>query len=106
MDKLQDPGRVPDWLKRTGVRESGVYYQAFPYRGHLYWRLSGMIYLEEEDFRRGAEILKGLCDRVAEGEHVKGGWQGPVVAWETSSEESALDTPRTGEYLGVGWMDE
>lgn len=69
VESIKDAAKVPGWLKLTAVRESSLYYQAFLYRGHLYWRLSGMIYVEDADFRKGAEILKGLCSRVRKGEH-------------------------------------
>lgn len=64
------PDAVTPWLKVTGNAENGIYYQTILYRGHWYWRLSGTVYLEEADFRRGAEVLKTLCERVAKGEHV------------------------------------
>ncbi|KAI1775502.1 putative aminotransferase family protein [Hypoxylon cercidicola] len=63
---------VSDWFKETGIRESGMYFQTVLYRGLWYWRISGMVYVEVEDFRRGAEVLKGLCERVRRGEHIKG----------------------------------
>lgn len=62
---------VSDWFKETGVRESGVYFQTVLYRGVWYWRVSGMVYVGVEDFKRGAEVLKGLCERVCKGEHIK-----------------------------------
>ncbi|KAI1208363.1 putative aminotransferase family protein [Annulohypoxylon truncatum] len=64
--------KVSDWFKKTGYRENGIYFQTVLYRGVWWWRISGMIYVEVEDFRKGAEILKGLCERVRNGEHVKG----------------------------------
>ncbi|RYP60529.1 hypothetical protein DL770_009973 [Monosporascus sp. CRB-9-2] len=70
LDSTPCPEKVTDWLKRTGVSESGMYYQTILYRGHWYWRISGMIYLEQADYRKGAEVLKGLCERVSKGEHV------------------------------------
>lgn len=63
---------VSDWFKETGSRESGMYFQTVLYGGVWYWRVSGMVYVEVEDFRRGAEVLRGLCERVRRGEHVKG----------------------------------
>ncbi|KAI0161911.1 putative aminotransferase family protein [Hypoxylon sp. FL1284] len=62
---------VSDWFKETGIRESGMYFQTVLYDKKWYWRISGMIYVEVEDFRKGAEVLKGLCERVRKGEHVK-----------------------------------
>ncbi|KAI0892713.1 putative aminotransferase family protein [Annulohypoxylon nitens] len=63
--------KISDWFKQTGYRENGTYFQTVFYRGVWWWRISGMIYVEVEDFRKGAEILKGLCERVRNGEHIK-----------------------------------
>ncbi|KAI2465003.1 putative aminotransferase family protein [Annulohypoxylon bovei var. microspora] len=63
--------KVSDWFKKTGFRESGTYFQTVFYRGVWWWRISGMVYVEVEDFRKGAEVLKGLCERVRNGEHIK-----------------------------------
>ncbi|KAI0478386.1 pyridoxal phosphate-dependent transferase, partial [Xylariaceae sp. FL0804] len=62
--------KVIAMLKRTAYEESGMYFQTCLYRGAFWWRLSGMVYVEEDDFRRGAEVLKGLCERVKQGEHL------------------------------------
>jgi hypothetical protein len=63
-------GKVVLWLKTMGVEESGCYFQTRLYRGSFWWRLSGMIYVDVEDFVRGAEVLKGLCERAARGEYL------------------------------------
>ncbi|KAI1638645.1 hypothetical protein F4809DRAFT_599167 [Biscogniauxia mediterranea] len=71
--KLLDPkhaGKVTPWLKAAGVRESGMYFQTVLYRGAWWWRLSGMVYVEAGDFGRGAEVLRALCARARDGEHV------------------------------------
>ncbi|KAI1073829.1 putative aminotransferase family protein [Whalleya microplaca] len=62
--------KVSDWFKSTGVRESGIYFQTLLYRASWWWRISGMVYVEEADFRKGAEVMRGLCERVRKGEHV------------------------------------
>lgn len=97
-DKVQDPDKVQEWLKITSVKESGIYYQAYRYRGHFYWRLSGMIYLEEADYRKGAEVLKALCVRVQNGEHVKK-TRRPSDG-ESTSEDTPPDTPVTEYRFG------
>lgn len=94
LEKIEKPRSIPEWLKITGVRESGIYYQIIDYRGQFYWRISAMIYLEEADFRKGADILKALCVRILNGEHA--GESAEFSKWETSSEKSDLDTPKTG----------
>ncbi|KAI0379309.1 putative aminotransferase family protein [Hypomontagnella monticulosa] len=63
--------KVSDWFKATGYRESGMYFQTCLYRGVWWWRVSGMIYVDVDDFRRGAKVLKDLCARARNGEHVK-----------------------------------
>lgn len=77
-EKDPQPGAIPrahgrlvsDWIKVRGCEESGIYFQTFPYYGSWWWRLSGMVYVEEADFRRGAEVLKKLCERVERGEYL------------------------------------
>ncbi|KAI1382671.1 putative aminotransferase family protein [Hypoxylon trugodes] len=64
--------KVSDWFKVTGSRENGVYFQTVLYRDVWWWRISGMVYVEVEDFKRGAEILRSLCERVRNGEHITG----------------------------------
>ncbi|KAK7959099.1 uncharacterized protein PG986_003953 [Apiospora aurea] len=56
--------RQCNFANARGVEESGIYFQTFPYYGQWLWRLSGMIYVEEADFRKGAEVLKALCERA------------------------------------------
>ncbi|KAI1346512.1 aminotransferase family protein-like protein [Xylaria sp. FL0043] len=68
---IRDVGKVVQWFKETGVRESGMYFQTGPYRGALWWRLSGMVYVDVEDFRRAAEVIKGLCERAGRGEYLR-----------------------------------
>ncbi|KAI0905856.1 aminotransferase family protein-like protein [Ustulina deusta] len=67
---LQHAAKVIQWFKETGVRESGCYFQTCVYRGALWWRLSGMIYVDVDDFRKSAEVMKGLCQRAAGGEYL------------------------------------
>ncbi|KAI1321695.1 putative aminotransferase family protein [Xylariaceae sp. FL0255] len=58
------------WFKKTGVAESGFYFQVCFYGGVLWWRLSGIIYVDVDDFKRGAEVLKTLCERASKGEYL------------------------------------
>lgn len=71
LKSIPSPESITLWMKKTGVKESGTYFQTIIYRGHLYWRLSGVIYVEEADFHKGVQVLKGLCERVKKGEHVQ-----------------------------------
>ncbi|KAI5862035.1 putative aminotransferase family protein [Durotheca rogersii] len=72
--------RVVRWIKIRGERESGFYFQTWLYRGAWWWRLSGAIYVEVEDFRRGAEVLKALCERIRNGELARDPETGPLTA--------------------------
>ncbi|KAI8628317.1 putative aminotransferase family protein [Xylariaceae sp. FL1651] len=62
--------KVGLWFKAMGVKENGTYCQIFVYRSAFWWRISGMIYVEADDFRKGAEMLKGLCERAKKGEYL------------------------------------
>ena len=59
------------WLSRTLMDDFDTFMAIYFYGGHLWVRLSGQIYLEVEDIVWGAEILKGLCQRVARGEYLQ-----------------------------------
>lgn len=93
--------RVSNWIKIRGCEESGIYFQTFPYYGSWWWRLSGMVYVEAEDFRRGAEVLKRLCERVERGEYLG---ENPPHAVETEgeiddSDSTPLDTPTSSNLF-------
>ncbi|KAI1819997.1 putative aminotransferase family protein [Xylaria intraflava] len=66
-----DGDRAALWIKATGSREAGCFFQTCFYRGKFWWRLSGMIYLDVEDFRKAAEVVKGICERAARGEYLQ-----------------------------------
>ncbi|KAI0520753.1 aminotransferase family protein-like protein [Xylaria bambusicola] len=68
---LSHAARVIQWFRETGVRESGCYTQLYVYYGAMWWRMSGMIYVDEEDFRKAAGMLKRLCERAARGEYLE-----------------------------------
>ncbi|KAK5624876.1 hypothetical protein RRF57_000592 [Xylaria bambusicola] len=68
---LSHGARVIQWFRETGVRESGCYTQLYVYYGAMWWRMSGMVYVDEEDFRKAAEMLKGLCERAARREYLE-----------------------------------
>lgn len=58
---------VTPWVKVEAVKKD-TYPACVLYAGNFWWRLSGQVYLELEDFVRGAEILKEVCQRVRNGE--------------------------------------
>lgn len=85
---------VADWIKARGVEESGIYFQTFPYYGKWLWRLSGMIYVEEADFRKGAEVLKALCVRVKRGEYLP---RKCDTEEASGTDEPSFDTPGSSQ---------
>lgn len=59
--------KVRDWLTLRMVEEYDTF-MALIFYDNVWWvRLSAQVYLDLDDFERGAEILKKLCDRVKEG---------------------------------------
>ncbi|KAI5850847.1 pyridoxal phosphate-dependent transferase [Tricharina praecox] len=46
----------------------GTYVAVYLYKGVFWTRVSGQVYLDEEDFVKGAEIMAGLVDMVKTGE--------------------------------------
>ncbi|KAI0536620.1 aminotransferase family protein-like protein [Xylaria digitata] len=67
---LSHAKKVIQWFKEMGVSESHCYFQICVYRAAFWWRLSGMIYVDVQDFSKGAEILEGLCERARRGEYI------------------------------------
>lgn len=59
------------WMQRRCSEEFNTFCALFFMNGAWWWRLSTPVYLELEDFIWGAKVLKGLCERVQAGEHLK-----------------------------------
>jgi hercynylcysteine S-oxide lyase len=99
--------KVAEWIKYVGCAESGIYFQNFLYRGNWWWRISGMIYLEEDDFRRGAKVLKALCKRVRDGKYLDNPSIGldmnsvgaPNLNEQSSTDGSPINTPMDSPTL-------
>lgn len=59
-------GEVAAFL--TGSLDArGTYVVVYKYKGAWWTRVSGQVYLSEEDYARGAEVLAGLVDEVKTG---------------------------------------
>ncbi|KAI5784983.1 pyridoxal phosphate-dependent transferase [Peziza echinospora] len=58
---------VTEYLKITMVEEFNTFIAVLVYRGNWYARVSGQIYLEDEDFEFGAKVLKELIQRIKTG---------------------------------------
>ena len=67
-----DVSNVINWLAYHLVEDYDTYASIFMHAEALYVRFSGQIYLEIEDYRRGAEALVELCQRVEKGEYLEG----------------------------------
>lgn len=66
--KPADAEKIKVWLNKTAVTEFDTYLQIGWHANVLWVRLSAQIYLELRDFEWVGGKLKGLCERVNEGE--------------------------------------
>jgi hypothetical protein len=64
------PEIVSDWIKMKSGKEHGTYLQTLLYHGSWWWRISGQVYLEEQDLIKAAHILLELCEGIKRGDHV------------------------------------
>ena len=67
----EDAPAVTQWLVLTMVEKHHTFMAVVFYAGCWWVRLSGQIYLEAKDFDWAGEVLKGLCERVQKGDHLK-----------------------------------
>lgn len=61
-------GSVGKWIEEKLVFEMGTFVSTFAHGGWLWSRVSGQVYVEVGDFEWLARGLKGLCERVGNGE--------------------------------------
>lgn len=64
--KAEDAEKVTEYVCRRMVDED-TFVAVVVYRGWWWGRVSGQVYLQEEDFVRGAEIVAKICGEVEEG---------------------------------------
>lgn len=55
------------FIVETTMREFDSYIPCVEYKGHLWARFSGQVYLEMSDFEFAAKMLKGLCEKFEAG---------------------------------------
>lgn len=61
-------GLVRDWMSLVLVKEYDTF-MAFMWYGGAWWvRLSAQVYLDMDDFQKGANVLTEVCGRVKRGE--------------------------------------
>lgn len=80
---------VAIWMTEILAREHDVYLPTFVHAGTFWTRLSGQIYLEIEDFVRGAEILKSVCIGAENGEYLQGG-KSNNSEWRDGGDKAAV----------------
>ena len=59
---------IKSWIARRSVEEFNTHFQTFFHDGAQWVRWSAQAYLDVSDFEWGAEVLKGLCARIMQGE--------------------------------------
>lgn len=67
----EDGPAVTQWLVMTMVAEHQTYIAVIFYAGAWWVRLSGQVYLEAGDFEWAGVVLRGLCERVRKGDHLR-----------------------------------
>lgn len=60
--------RALQWMLKTMISEFGTFMALFIHGGRMWVRVSAQVYLGEEDFERGADVLENICARVAKRE--------------------------------------
>ena len=60
---------VAIWMTEKMANEHDTYLPAIVHAEKFWTRLSGQIYLELQDFVKGAEAMKALCVRASNGEY-------------------------------------
>ena len=66
-----DASTVVVWLVASLAKETDTYAPCFLHAGSFWTRLSGQIYLELDDYARGARALARLCDRAKKREYLQ-----------------------------------
>ena len=66
----EDTYTVCVWMTSRIAEEYDTYSPVFVHAGKFWTRWSGQIYLELDDYRKGAEALQNLCARIRQGEYL------------------------------------
>ena len=82
--RMSEMREVKDWFEERLVKEFNTFVAIFEYRGRMWCRVSGQIYLELRDFEWLGAVLKGLCARVGRGEW-RAGSRSPSAGMAASS---------------------
>ena len=63
----EEVGKVVDYMQMTFVDEFDTFIAVYEYKGKLWTRLSGQVYLDMSDWEWCAGVLGKVCARVREG---------------------------------------
>ena len=85
-----DLGTHIAWIERILVEEYNTFVPVFEYKGRIYTRVSGQVYLEVRDFEWLGNVLRGVCERVGEGESLG---RVPVLDQESVDMQDPISTP-------------
>ena len=66
----EDGYAVSVWMTSRMAEEHDLYSPVYPHAGHLWTRWSGQIYLDLDDYKKGAMALKSLCTRARQKEYL------------------------------------
>lgn len=92
--RMSEVGEVRDWFEERLVKEFNTFVAIFEYRGRMWCRVSGQIYLELRDFEWLGAVLKGLCARAGRGEWRSGS--------RSPSGSTAASHSRKSSVAGLG----
>ena len=67
----KDSTKVKLWIMRGLAEEHDTYIPVFFHANAFWARFSGQIYLEPEDYERGAKVLAELCQKVGDGVYLQ-----------------------------------
>ena len=77
------------YLQQVMSQEFNTFIPVILYRGNWYARVSGQVYLDEEDFRFGGRVLLDLVGRVRNGLYISGAeGDGGVTSSDINTEVS------------------
>ncbi|KAI9672558.1 MAG: hypothetical protein M1817_003324 [Caeruleum heppii] len=68
--------KITQHLARRMVDDGRTFIALCEHNGAVWARFSAMVYLDETDFKVGAEVLRGLCEELLQGEEVGSGGEG------------------------------
>ncbi len=90
--------QTTSWIMRTMADEHDMFI-AVAFHNKRWWaRFSAQVYLDISDFERGAEVLRGLCERVGRGDVLRVVGDGEEEMKEEEKEKSKeMEKEKGGE---------